>query len=168
MPREETSRSRGWPTKLIDTLVGLIRTHENSSVRLVIATHIILVALDISDRATFQNVSYEFPVLRAWAESEWWIILSIVVIAWLMIWSSPPRVIWGLWLSTAVLSGWGLINVLSGLTLTTPVSLAGPAFILGVAAPLAWFTAETFQERVHSEQAQKGLDNAIARHDEST
>lgn len=168
MPIEETPRPRGWPTRLIGSLMMLIRTHENSSVRLVIAWHVILVILDLMNRATFQNVEYIFPILKIWAESEWWIFLSVVVIAWLMIWRNPPRVIWGLWLSTAVLAGWGLVNLLSGLTLTTSVSLAGPAFVLGVGAPLAWFTAESFQERVQNEQAQKGLDDAVARHDEST
>lgn len=147
-----------WPVILISRLRKIIRTHENSSVRLVIATHVIMVVLDLFDRATFQSVTIEYRMLEIWSESPLWIILGLVCIAWLMIWRHPPRLIWGLWLSTAVLSGWGLTNMSVAFVASHPVSLLGPSLILGLAAPLAWTTAEALQERMQQ-------DENIAHHD---
>lgn len=140
-----------FPMKIVCHLRRLVRTHENSSVFLVILTHTIIVVLDLIDRATFQSV--EVPtLLGVWSESPIWIAMGLINIIWLIVWSTPPKVIWGLWASTAVLTGWGIVNMAVGLNTSHPVSLLGPSLILGVAAPLAWTTADTLQEKMQKNE----------------
>lgn len=149
-----------WPKRLIKSLSRLIRTHENALVRLVIATHIILVTLDLANRATFQGVVIEFKLIEVWTESPVWIVLSGIIIGWLTIFRNPPQVIWGLWASTGVLGLWGIINLMAGFSTDHPVSLLGPTLILFIAAPLSWTAADSMMERIsveiHNTGQQKG------------
>ena len=151
-----------WHNRLLGRLARLIRTHEDALVRLVIATHIILVVLDILNRATFQSVEIELILLQVWTESPVWIFISACIILWLIILNKPPQVIWGLWVSTGVLGTWGFINLIAGITASHPVSLVGPAIILFIAAPLAWTAADSMMERISVENHEAGQASGSA------
>ncbi|MCA1800486.1 MAG: hypothetical protein LC650_04260, partial [Actinobacteria bacterium] len=122
--------------------------------------------LDLFNRASFQTVTVDSKMLAVWSDSPLWVFFGVTSIIWLMVWRKPPKVIWGLWLSTSVLAGWGLINLMFGLSASHPVSLLGPTIILFVAAPLAWTTADSLQERVQQEAEGQGQMDTAIRHRE--
>lgn len=163
-PAQRTS-TRPWPTVVIDRLRSLIRHHEDSSVVLVIASHVIMVVLDIFDRATFQSITVEYRMLEIWSESPVWIVLGVFCIGWLSIWRYPPRVIWGLWISASVLAGWGITNMAVGFAASHPVSLLGPSLVL-LFAVLALMTADNLQERMAEEEATAHYESMAPTHPE--
>ena len=165
----ETTEQRGWR---VDRLRGvilrlrrLIKTHEIVSVWLVMLTLLTMVVLDVTDRATYQTVVLvDLRLLLIVANSSLWIIFGLACFVWLAVFRKPPQLVWGLWFATALFAAWGVLNLAIGLRANPPVSLVGPMLMLVLAAPLAWFTADTLQEQMQQESMRKGQVDVATRH----
>lgn len=129
----------------------MIKVHDHYAVMLVIVAHLVMNVLEMFNRAEFGGVITD-PLLTAVVSSPTWVIFSVFTAVWLILFRTPPKVVWGLWASTAMFSTWGALNLVIGVTASSPVSLAGPALMLFVIAPLAWFAADAFEDRVVTEQ----------------
>lgn len=144
-----------WP---ILWLRQMVRAHEHYSVMLVIAAHVVMNVLEVFGRAEYNLENHEYSdLLIPIVNSPLWMIFSVVIMVWLMIFRHPPKVVWGLWASAGMFASWGAMNLVIGISAIPPVSLAGPALMFFVIAPLAWLAADAFEERIVQEESSKDL-----------
>lgn len=143
------------PRRAVGWVLELIRSHHDSSIRFVIAAHVVMAVLDWFDRATFQTI--QPTVLSSWFESPLWASLNITLAIVLLVYHEPPKVIWALMASGSVFLIWGVLNFYIGLTASHPVSLLGPTLLLVIAVPLSWTTADTMTEKAADSHAVLGV-----------
>ena len=96
----------------------------------IIVVHILLATLDAGDRATFQSVDVAGTVLGDILEHPAWVPLNIAAAILLALAYDIPEAIWTHCFSAGTLFAWGILDLMVGVQVDSPVSLLGPCLIL--------------------------------------
>lgn len=133
-------------TRMIyERVISFFKRHETAEINLVITANFMMSFLHFTGYAEY--LSIERTTISTWADNFLWSYVFGFTGIWLLFFRFPPKIIWGLWVSTATFAIWGLLELYVGLTASNPVSLLGPAFTLILAAPLSWVASENMMQK---------------------
>lgn len=151
MNTADSQSKKSWHLRWHLNLLRYLNKHETATFNVTIMTNVILSILHILNLAEFRSI--ELTIIGEWVTHPGWGFLFAITAVWLLVFQKPPRVVWGLWVSTATFVIWGALDLVVGLTANQPVSLLGPFLLLFICAPVAWLASENVSGYAEAEKA---------------